>query len=53
MLRYDYGLQVWTNNGIIEKCEHRTKLITCNACKYAGKSVESVLKIKEVLNTYK
>ena len=39
---FDYQLQVWVINGIIQKDGHRTAQRGCNGCAYAGASVVSI-----------
>jgi hypothetical protein len=42
---YDYSLQVWVVDGIIQDCGHPLEMKAtgcCNACKLAGKKIVEV-----------
>jgi len=36
---YNYDLQCWIINGIVEPCGHATKIDSCTACHCAGMTV--------------
>ena len=39
---FDYELQVWVINGIIQNCGHPEGTCNCNARKYKGQTLASV-----------
>ena len=39
-VKYNYDLQVWTRDGIIEPCGHAQGANRCTACVCAGLTVE-------------
>jgi hypothetical protein len=40
---YDYSLQVWVENGVVQRCGHPTSMHNCcNAAKYAGQRIDSI-----------
>lgn len=40
---FDYDLQVWVIDGVIQECGHPTNMQdVCNACKYQGKKLSDV-----------
>ena len=46
---YDYDLQVWVNDGVIEDCGHpdhmkETAVSCCNAHRFAGMKIDEVNK---------
>jgi len=45
---YDYNLQVWVKDGIIQKCGHQQTVGCCNAGVYAGRKIETMPKHIEV-----
>ena len=43
---YDYDLQVWTRDGIIEQCGHAQGANRCAACVCAGLTVEQAKAVR-------
>jgi hypothetical protein len=39
---FDYDLQVWVKDGIVQACGHPQKTDYCNACDYAGMKISSI-----------
>ena len=39
---YDYEVQGWVEDGIVQPCEHKTPMAGCAGCKYPGMNIEDV-----------
>ena len=39
---YDYNIQVWVRDYIIQECGHREYMDGCAACRWAGERIDNI-----------